>query len=477
MDKYEYKVTVIIPVYNSEQYLRECIDSLLGQTIDFEQIQVILIDDGSTDNSLNICNEYTYLNNNIKVYSQQNSGPSVARNLGIKNATGKYIMYLDSDDTLDKNTIKLVSDFFDKHYDEIDMVTYYDQYYKNGKKLQPHQRYKYLKKTGIYDLKNNINIMQVRLNIAVKNLFEKNLLFDENMDYQEDQFYCSQILKEKLTIGYVKEAQYNYLQRESGIVSNNTNTIKMFHNTLKYFKTIFSGFENNVPEYYQVLFLHDLGWKLKQHCLFPYHYSNNELKKAKEEISNLLKRTNVDVILNHPTVEHYHKFYFLELRDKNGIDIIPKKNCVQMINKNQVIHIEKKWDMIVFKITVRNGNLEMLGAFKSVYGSFIDNPKIIIKEVSNNDDFNIKSIATYISSDSYYKAKEITNKFYGFNYRVKVDDLQKISLYVVIEGIAYPVKFYFMDNTALSSKEKRKFFLIENIKVSRKPPNLQALQL
>lgn len=463
--EFEYKVSVIIPVYNSEESLRECIDSLIRQTIDFRKIEIILIDDGSKDNSLQICEEYKYTNDNIKVFTQENSGPSVARNLGIKNATGKYLMYLDSDDTLSAKTIEVVTNFFDSHYDEIDMVTYYDQYYKNGQPLPPHKRYDYLKKTGIYELQNNPYIMQVRLNIAVKNNFENNLLFKEDMDYQEDQFYCSQILSDKLKIGFVREGQYNYLQRGDGLVATNTNAIKMFKNTLYYFKTVYSMFEEQVPEYYQVLFLHDLGWKLKQHCLYPYHYTEEKLAEAKAELSALLKRTDVSVILKHPTMEYFHKFYFLELRDYNAVTVIPKQDMVQLICDGSIIKQEKKWDIIVFKIGIDKGKLHILGNFKSIYGSFISAPQILIEELKDDVVVNETLLDTFVSSDSYYRAREITNKFWAFDYVVSLDDINNIAMYVMIDGIKYPCSFWFMPNTALSSKLKKKFFVQDQFKV------------
>ena len=94
--KSSYKVSVIIPIYNSEKYLKECLDSLVNQTID--SLEVLIIDDGSTDNSSLIAKEYCYKNTNFRYYRQDNQGVSVARNLGISKSNGEYIAFLDSDD-------------------------------------------------------------------------------------------------------------------------------------------------------------------------------------------------------------------------------------------------------------------------------------------------------------------------------------------------------------------------------------------
>lgn len=92
------KISVIIPVYQAEKYLSECIESVLGQNASF--FEIILVDDGSTDQSVAICDEYARKNCNIKVIHQKNGGQASARNVGIEMASGKYLMFLDADDML-----------------------------------------------------------------------------------------------------------------------------------------------------------------------------------------------------------------------------------------------------------------------------------------------------------------------------------------------------------------------------------------
>lgn len=104
MQKYEVKVSIIVPIYNSERYLKECLDSVRQQSIpDFE---VILINDGSTDASLEIAAEFSKNDSRFTVITIDNSGPSIARNTGIDIASGEYIMFLDSDDMHANNAIK-----------------------------------------------------------------------------------------------------------------------------------------------------------------------------------------------------------------------------------------------------------------------------------------------------------------------------------------------------------------------------------
>jgi len=90
------KFSVIVPVYNVEKYLHECVDSVLNQT--YPEYEIILVDDGSTDNSKSICDHYSQLDQRIRVFHTSNSGVSTARNIGIQKAIGEYVLFLDSDD-------------------------------------------------------------------------------------------------------------------------------------------------------------------------------------------------------------------------------------------------------------------------------------------------------------------------------------------------------------------------------------------
>lgn len=107
------KVTIIIPVYNAENYIDMVLDSVCGQT--HENLEILLIDDGSKDGSLIKCQEWEAKDSRIKVFHQANSGVSVARNKGLELTTGKYIMFMDSDDWIEKNMIEVLHDEAEKH--------------------------------------------------------------------------------------------------------------------------------------------------------------------------------------------------------------------------------------------------------------------------------------------------------------------------------------------------------------------------
>lgn len=111
------KVSVIIPIYNVEKYLEEAIESVINQTL--KEIEIILINDGSTDNSLVIAEEYKNKDKRIKIFNQVNQGQSIARNKGIEESNGKYIYFMDSDDYIELNTLEKCYNLCEEHSIEL----------------------------------------------------------------------------------------------------------------------------------------------------------------------------------------------------------------------------------------------------------------------------------------------------------------------------------------------------------------------
>lgn len=99
-------ISVIIPVYNTEKYLKECVDSILGQTI--QDLEVLLVDDGSSDSSGTICDEFGRADSRVRVFHTENGGPSAARNLGLREAKGEFVSFIDSDDWIDRDMYELL---------------------------------------------------------------------------------------------------------------------------------------------------------------------------------------------------------------------------------------------------------------------------------------------------------------------------------------------------------------------------------
>lgn len=136
MENNNIKVSVIIPVYNTEKYIRDAVESIIKQTL--KELEIIIINDGSTDNSLQIIEELSNIDNRIFMYSQSNLGLSMARNAGILRAQGKYIYFMDSDDILEKDAMELC---FNKCEEQqldfvfFDALSFYEDDIKNAPTL------------------------------------------------------------------------------------------------------------------------------------------------------------------------------------------------------------------------------------------------------------------------------------------------------------------------------------------------------
>lgn len=153
-------ISIIMPVYNAEKYLNRSIESIMNQT--YNNIEIILVNDGSTDNSLEICTNYQEKDNRIKLINQENKGVSFARNKGIDESTGDYIMFIDSDDYIEKNMIedmveKIIEDDIDLIISGIKM-----NYIKNGQVIQEE---KYQLKDKMYTIEEMLNDILIDIDL------------------------------------------------------------------------------------------------------------------------------------------------------------------------------------------------------------------------------------------------------------------------------------------------------------------------
>lgn len=210
---YKYIFSIVIPIYNSELWLKKCIESVINQSIGFENIQLILVDDGSKDNSLAICEKYKHKYNNIELISKKNGGVASARNEAIKLIKGQYIEFLDSDDFLSNNVLENVYDFFNKYKDKIDIVSI-PMYYFDGRVGEHYLNKKFLKGNRIIDLTENFTEIFVHINsVFIKNELIKKYTFDETLVTCEDGKMIIQLLLEKQKYGVINNCQYNYRLR------------------------------------------------------------------------------------------------------------------------------------------------------------------------------------------------------------------------------------------------------------------------
>jgi glycosyltransferase involved in cell wall biosynthesis len=225
------KLSIIVPIYNAELYLDECIKSILNQS--YKVLEIILVNDGSTDNSLKICQHFAQKDKRIKILTQNNGGQSSARNLGLDNATGDFITFIDSDDTISSDLYKKNMELMQAD-SSIDVIQFpYYQYYGLDigylKKIKPKRitlREEFYKGLLITE---NISWV-VWDKIYRKDIF-KNLRFVEKM-YYEDNYIIFQIMSIINCLSLSNEEIYYYHARPNSL-SNAPNSKKRELNSLK----------------------------------------------------------------------------------------------------------------------------------------------------------------------------------------------------------------------------------------------------
>lgn len=215
-------ISIIIPVYNIEKYLNECIESVLNQT--FDNYEIVLVDDGSTDKSGSICDNLSLRNPKIKTYHKRNGGLSSARNYGIKHSKGKYVIFLDSDDYwLNKDILSL---FVRKaEEDNLDVVRgeYLDVDEKRNIQSIPDISEKDVFKDKVLSpfemVKFIINGRFFPWLFFYKRESLGDLLFDEKRKFQEDIDFEIRFFSKNVRCGYIPVHFYAYRHRENSIIS------------------------------------------------------------------------------------------------------------------------------------------------------------------------------------------------------------------------------------------------------------------
>lgn len=276
------KISVIIPVYNVEKYIGNCLLSLENQSI-FDDLEIILVDDGSIDSSFSYCNGFHQkYPNNVVVIRQSNKGVSAARNIGLNRATGEYITFLDADDTIEYDTYEFLLENIKKH--QVDMVlTDLTFVYSNGK-------YKKKRKEMVKKYHSNKEIMKAFLsgevlsvNIVDK-LFKKDIIgkvrFMENYSVGEDMYFLYQVLRNVNTIFVdTTVSKYNYFIRANSAMTS-TFTDK-YLDTVKLSEKILSDYnsEEELAKYAEAHLIHEICKVLEYMILNSANEKYHSVKK------------------------------------------------------------------------------------------------------------------------------------------------------------------------------------------------------
>ena len=226
------KISIIVPVYNSEKCLQKCLQSIHIQN--YKEFEVVIINDGSTDNSLNIIEEFTAKDARFKSFSKPNTGVSSSRNFGLSKSEGDYVTFIDSDDTIEYNYLSSYIEKIKKNKSDLICQGYASLYYNYQliTKLDNVDYYNQEITDAIYDLELKECLSPVWNKIFKKSIIdENNLKFDENISLGEDKLFSIRFIYFTKIISTLNYSLYNYNRM-------NENTLSKKHheyNKLKYF--------------------------------------------------------------------------------------------------------------------------------------------------------------------------------------------------------------------------------------------------
>lgn len=311
-------VSIIVPVYKVEKYINQCIESILSQT--FKEFELILIDDGSPDNSGEICDKFADIDQRITVIHKSNGGVSSARNVGLKNAKGKYILFIDSDDWIDSSFIaELVYSMENKNAD----LTVCDYYLADTDKLKTNKIFDKdisLNKINEEEMVNLIkthSIFGPWCKLYRNDVIQRNkIFFNTNVSFGEDLLFNLQYLSNVNNICMIGKELYYYRQVNGSLVrSFNENKIESF-------VLINQEFLNFIDKYNMLK--NKVLYYVVYHVIDDYIALLNKLINYKSSLKHkykLFKQLN-----SLKAIKKYKKSYILNIKSNFLFELVLNKN-------------------------------------------------------------------------------------------------------------------------------------------------------
>ncbi len=318
MNQKKFKFSVIIPIYNVYDYLRETIESVVNQTIGFEKnVQLILVNDGSPDNSESICLEYKEkYPNNIVYIKQKNGGVSSARNKGMEYIEGEFVNFLDSDDLWSTDTFETIY----KAYKQNKSIRLFScrMHFFDAKKGNHPLNYKYKKNKIINILKDYEYPQLSASSIFIHSSVLKNHKFNREIKFSEDNLFINEILLEQEKYMVLKKPIYYYRRRSTkqSAIQTQTENINWYNVTPKkvyeYLKELSIQKYGIVIKYIQFLLMYEINWRVSVPL-----WEKLNLKEQKEyikTIKQLIESIDDEIILAAKNASFAQKIYIFSLK-------------------------------------------------------------------------------------------------------------------------------------------------------------------
>lgn len=389
IDKYPFKFSVVIAVYNVGPFLRETIDSVLCQDIGFrENVQLILVDDGSKDDSGSICDEYQeQYPDNIIVIHKKNGGVSSARNEGIKRAEGEYINFLDGDDRFSEEVLSSVYEHFKLWEDEVDLVTIPLVFF-DGKTGEHLLNTKFSQGSRVIHVKQIFDQPLLFINASfIKNSVIKKFSFDQRLSQAEDAKMVMQILLNNMCYGVVKEATYWYRKRSSGELSalqQSRKKITWYTNYMQYFALWAMEYcmetYQYIPKFVQYTVMHDLKWRFLDKELDYDLLKKEGVLEYFNRLHDVLNYIDDEIILKQKYIYSEHKTFILKIKYGTSPSKEIRKNDILYYYKNANLCCEANFMTCLEFFGFKDGLFSLEGYMITLEGVDTKEFKIFVSE-------------------------------------------------------------------------------------------------
>ncbi len=345
MSEYKYRISVIIPVYNLEKYIEEAITSVVDQVLGFRNIQLILVDDGSSDGSIEICQRFADEYSNVTLIQNEHRGVSHARNTGLKLAEGEYINFFDGDDIWGVKALKRAIDFMDSH-PEVDVGSGRLRFFE-AKTGYTKNDFRFGKGNRVIDIHEEPQSVQLGVCSSIFRAEAiRGMEFDERLEIGEDAKFINTVILKKEKYAALRYVMYNVRKRADNSsavqvkrysLGRITNTVDLY---LKYFCDLSEEKYGKIIPYIQYLVMNSVRNRTMEQL--PEDIPSDIKEDYVRKLYDIVRRMDDETLVDIKNTPFYNKLFMLRLKHGDELEKhIKVRNGVIRFDKKQLADLKK----------------------------------------------------------------------------------------------------------------------------------------
>lgn len=459
----DYLFSIVMAIYKVEEYLEEAIQSVIKQTLSFEHhVQLILVNDGSPDNSESICMKYSELYpNNIVYIKKENGGVSTARNEGLIYVKGKYVNFLDSDDKLAENALEEVLQFFESNNSDVDLVSipifFFDA--RNGEHILNSK----FSKSRVIDLEKEYTNIQLSFSSSfVKSTVIKKYRYNEKMNYAEDAELIARLLLDTMKLGVVSTTYYYYRRRfdESSAIQTGSQNKDWFIQYIKEFPLNIIQFYiqklGYIPKFIQYTIMYDLQWRISIPKIDSKIMNETEIKDYFSKLKNVLLEIDDEIIMSMKNINIHYKIFALKIKYGSTFELekVFLKDNVLLYHKNILVNSLKNQFLTIDFIKLSDEGIYFEGDF----GSLFDKADINILAEVGGRIFKVEEIDK--AQSTLHSLGQVVKKYYSFRVEIPLEKeigIEKIVFFAEVNKLRVPLEIKYRKFSYVADELKYKY--------------------